>query len=54
MSERQIAKRLAWVKAQQAAARKAKREAKASYKPAYGSQEWAETYRDDLGESPDY
>ena len=23
-------------------------------KPPYGSQEWAETYSDDLGESPDY
>lgn len=23
-------------------------------RPAYGSQQWAETYSDDLGESPDY
>lgn len=23
-------------------------------KPEYGSQQWAETYSDDLGESPDY
>lgn len=23
-------------------------------KPVYGSQQWAETYRDDLGESPDF
>lgn len=23
-------------------------------KPAYGSQQWAETYSDDLGESPDW
>jgi hypothetical protein len=27
---------------------------KASGKPAYGTQEWAETRGDDLGESPDY
>lgn len=29
-------------------------EVEAVGRPAYGSQEWAETYSDDLGESPDY
>lgn len=36
------------------AADQAAKRASADKSPAYGTQQWAETYGDDLGESPDY
>lgn len=36
------------------AARRRRRKPRAERRPAVGSQEWAETRGDDLGESPDY
>lgn len=54
MSQRQIDKRLAWVKEQEKRRRAERKLERAQYRrPVWGTQEWAETRGDDLGESFD-
>ena len=43
-----------WPPAPKPARSKERRATDRDPRPVYGSQDWAETYRDDLGESPDY